>query len=97
MMNMEFKPKLCKEIVWKEEGKNGEIVSLASALGGPIRMLNPVASKIIKLSDGKHTVKEIISEICRTFDDANQKEVEKDVEKFLAALEKNQIINPSQN
>ena len=92
MINKDIKPKICKDLVWKEEGKKGEIISLASYLGGPIRFLNPVASRIVKLSDGKHTVKEIVEDICRTFEDTDPKLVEKDVDKFLKTLEKKKIV-----
>lgn len=94
MINKNSKPKIRKDIVWKEEGKEGEIISLASYIGGPIRFLNPVASKVIKLSDGKHTVREIIEDICKSFEDANPKAVEKDVDNFLKNLEKRKIIEP---
>jgi len=94
MINKDFKPKLREDIVWKEEGKNNEIISLASYLGGSIKFLNPVASRIVKLSDGKHTIKEIIDDICRTFEDTDPEIAEKDVEKFLKTLEKKKIIEP---
>jgi hypothetical protein len=94
MIDKNIKPKVCKDIVWKEEGENKEIISLASYLGGSIRFLNPVASKIIKLSDGKHTVDEIINNICDDFEGSNPDEVEKDVEKFLKILEEKKIIEP---
>lgn len=97
MISKDIKPKIRKDIVWKEEGKSGEIISLASYLGGSIRFLNPVASKIVKLSDGKHTVKEIIEEICKTFETTDYKAVEKDVENFLVTLEKDKIIEPCLN
>ena len=94
MISKDIKPKVAKDIVWKEEGKNGEIISLASYLGGSIRFLNPVASKIVKLSDGKHTVAEIIEEICKTFEETDPKKVEQDVMKFIATLNKKKIIEP---
>jgi len=94
MINKNIKPKICKDIVWKEDGKNGEIISLASYLGGSIRFLNPVGSRIVKLSDGTHTINEIIEDICKTFEDSDPKAVEKDVEKFLKRLEKKKIIEP---
>jgi hypothetical protein len=94
MISKDFKPKIRKDIVWKEEGEKGEIISLASYLGGSIRFLNPVASRVVKLSDGKHTVQEIIDDICRTFEDTDPKVAERDVEKFLKTLEKKKIIKP---
>lgn len=97
MISKDIKPKVRKDIVWKEEGKNAEIISLASYLGGTIRFLNPVASQIVKLSDGKHTVGEIIEEICKTFENTDLKTVERDVNKFLKNLEKEQIIEPCIN
>jgi hypothetical protein len=94
MINKDIKPELSQDIVWKEEGENNETVSLASYIGGPIRFLNPVASKIIKLSDGKHTVREIINKINESFEDSDPEKIEKDVEKFLKQLEKKKIIKP---
>lgn len=94
MINKDIKPEICKDVVWKDEGKKGVTVSLASYLGGPIRFLNPTASKIVKLSDGKHTVEEIIDEVCKSFEDTDRKLVEKDVEKFLRTLEEKKIIKP---
>jgi methyltransferase-like protein len=93
MIDRNLKPKLAKDIVWKEEGENGEIISLASYIGGPIRMLNPVASKIIKLLDGKHTVKEIINEIVESFEDVDYDTAEKDVLEFLEELKQKRIID----
>jgi hypothetical protein len=94
MINKTIKPEICKDVIWKEEGKNDDTVSLASYLGGPIRFLNPVASKVVKLSDGTNTVQKIIDEICKSFEDADRKKVEKDVENFLLELEKKKIIKP---
>ena len=94
MIDKNLKPKLAKDIVYKEEGKNGETVSMASYIGGPIRLLNPVASKTIKLLDGKHTIQEIITEIYESFEGAELKTVENDIIEFLLELEKNKIIEP---
>ena len=94
MIDKNIKPKLAKDIVWKEEGKDGTTISLASYIGGPIRLLNPVASKTIKLLDGKHTIQEIITEIYESFEDADLKTVENDVLEFLLELEKKKIIEP---
>ncbi len=93
MINKNLKPKLAKDIVWREEGEEGEIVSLASYVGGPIRMLNPVASKIIKLLDGKHTIEDIINEIIKSFEDVDYETAEKDVLDFLKELEQERIID----
>ena len=93
MINKNIKPKLAKDIVWKEEGNDGTTISLASYIGGPIRLLNPVASKTVKLLDGKHTIQDIIIEIFETFEDADIKIVEYDLLKFLQELEKLKIIN----
>lgn len=92
MISKKSKPKICKDIVWKEEGEKGVTISLASYLGGSIRFLNPTASKIIKLSDGKHTVEDIIDDITNSFEDADRNNVEKDVEKFLRMLIEKKII-----
>lgn len=97
MIDKNIKPKLAKDIVWKEEGKDGATVSLASYIGGPIRILNPVASKTIKLLDGTHTIQEIITEIYESFEDADLKTVENDVIEFLLELEKKKIIEPLRN
>lgn len=94
MINKNIKPKLAKDIVWKEEGNDGTTISLASYIGGPIRLLNPVASKTVKLLDGKHTIQDIILEILETFEDVDIKTVECDLLKFLQELEKLKIINP---
>ena len=92
MMNKNIKPKIAEDIVWKEEGEKGEIVSLASYLGGSIQLLNPVASKIIKLADGTNTIQDIIDNICTSFEEANPKRVEKDIESFLTKLNKSKIL-----
>lgn len=97
MIDKNLKPRLAKDIVWKEEGENGEIISLASYIGGPIRFLNPVATKIIKMSDGKHTIQEIIDQIMSTFENAALEGVEEDVFKFLKELEDKKIIEPLKN
>jgi methyltransferase-like protein len=94
MIDKNLKPKLAKDIVYKEEGKDGATVSLASYIGGPIRILNPVASKTIKLIDGKHTIQEIITKIHESFENADLKTVEKDIIEFLLELEKEKIIEP---
>jgi len=93
MINKNIKPKLAKDIVWKEEGNDGTTISLASYIGGPIRLLNPVASKTVKLLDGKHTIQDIIMEIFEIFEDVDIKTVEYDLLKFLKELEKLKIIN----
>lgn len=94
MIDKNIKPKLAKDIVWKEEGKDGASVSMASYIGGPIRILNPVASKIIKLLNGKHTIQEIIIEVYESFEETDLKTIENDVLEFLDELEKNKIIEP---
>jgi methyltransferase-like protein len=94
MIDKNLKPKLAKDIVYKDEGKDGETISMASYIGGPIRILNPVASKAVKLLDGKHTIQEIINEICDSFEDADLKTVENDIIEFLLDLEKKKIIEP---
>lgn len=94
MIDKNLKPKLAKDIVYKKEGKDGETISMASYIGGPIRLLNPVASKTVKLLDGKHTIQEIIDEICNSFEDADSKTVENDIIEFLLDLQKKKIIEP---
>lgn len=92
MINKNIKPKLSKDIVYKKEGKNQEILSLASCKGGPIRILNEVASKIIVLSNGNNSINNIIEQIYNSFEDTNEKSVENDVLRFLKILEKENII-----
>ena len=97
MIDKNLKPKIAKDIVYKKEGKKGETISMASYLGGPIKLLNPVASKTVKLLDGKHTIQEIITEIYKSFEDADLKTVENDIIEFLLDLEKKKIIEPLKN
>ena len=94
MIDKNIKPKLAKDIVWKEEGKDGTIISIASYIGGPIRILNPVASKTIKLIDGKHTIQDIINTIFESFEDVDLTTVENDVLDFFQELERKKIIDP---
>jgi len=94
MIDKNLKPELEKDVVWKKEGKDGIRVSLASYLGGPIRLLNPVASRIIEHIDGKHTVNDIIQHVLNNFENAELDIVEKDVESFLKTLEEKKVIKP---
>ena len=94
MINKDIKPKLSKDIVWKKEGKDTVTGSLASYLGGPIRLLNPVALRIVELIDGKHTIKEIVDDICNCFEGSVPLKVEQDVENFLKMLEQKKVIEP---
>ena len=91
-MNKNMKPKISKDIVWKKEGKNGELLSLTSWLGGPILLLNPVASKIVILSNGKNTIEQIATNICKSFEDTDLNRITKDLEKFFIVLQDKKII-----
>ena len=53
-----------------------------------------MASKTIKLIDGRHTIQEIIDEIFASFEDVDLKTVEDDVLEFLLELEEKKIICP---
>ena len=55
--------------------------------GNMLHELNETGSRIWKLMDGRHTLKEIASEISREFD-TDQLAAEKDVVEFISELEK---------
>ena len=97
MIDKNIKPKLAKDIVWKEEGKDGTVVSLASYIGGPIRILNPVASKTIKLINGKNSVQDIINEVFSSFEGVDIQTVEGDIIEFLLDLQEKKIIEHQVN
>ena len=86
------KPMVCKDILWRKDGAEDELVILASCNGGSIRFLNPVAGKILELSDGKNSVNDIITNICEKFANTSRDTVEKDVITFLNTLKENKII-----
>lgn len=86
------KPLICNDIVWRRDGENKNIMSLASCKGGPIRFLNSVGGKIIELSDGKNKINDIINIILSSFEKTHSNLVEKDVINFLKFLIKEKII-----
>jgi hypothetical protein len=88
-----LKPKICEDVIWRKDGLKNEITTIASHKKGPIRFLNPVGGKIIELSNGTNTIRNIIDNISTTFEETNLEEVEKDVDSFLRNLKKIKIID----
>ena len=90
-MNESTLPEIKNDIVWRKEGSKQNIVSISSCNGGPIWLLNPVASRIIELLNEGNTVKDIIEDISFNFE-VNYEEIKVDVINFLLSLQKRGII-----
>jgi hypothetical protein len=69
---------------------DGEAV-LILADASEINVLNRVGSLIFELSDGAHSVNEIVDEITRQFD-ISREQAESDTLAFLAELEKQRVL-----
>lgn len=86
-------PKINNNIIWRKEGEDKKIISLASFNGGPIWFLNPVAGKILELCNGKNSVKDIIYDISSRFESSKQENIKNDVIDFLKLLQEKNIIH----
>ena len=93
MISKNTKPKINKDIMWRKDGAENEIISLANSNGGPIHFLNTVGSKIFELSTGKNTVDDIINKIITHYEGISEKKIEKDVIEFLKKLKNENIVN----
>ena len=58
---------------------------------GQVKVLNEVGAQIWMLADGSHTVREIVSAVCREYD-VPPTEAEADTLKFLAELQQKGLI-----
>jgi len=76
----------------RKEGPEKEFLVVKDIEKGSVWVINPTGAKIIELCDGKHTVKEIIDIICKSFEQTNYETVEKDVWEFIKKLSEFGII-----
>ena len=88
-----IKPKINEDILWRYDGKEEDIVILASCKGGGIQFLNQVAGLILEYSDGTNEVDSIVNKIVDIFGNVEKKRVEMDVINFLNNLKKLKIVN----
>ena len=55
---------------------------------GEVKILNETGAFIYQLLDGTHTEEDIVDELMKTFDQANQASVHADVREFIEELRK---------
>ena len=72
------------DIVFREEGKEALLFDPDT---GSIKVLNYVGKMIWKLLDGKNSKEDIQKKIEKKFSDVSSKQVGKDLDNFLKALE----------
>ena len=65
------------------------VIVLADA--GEVNVLNPVGTRVWELSDGSHTIQQIVEEIADEFE-VNLEQAREDVVEFLETLVQNKMV-----
>ena len=76
-------------ILWKTEEQETLIFDPDT---GNISVLNPTASLIWQLCDGKHSTSQLVSEILRKFKELNEETAKKDLTEFLSNAKKLELV-----
>jgi hypothetical protein len=82
VLDPELRPRRNDEVRWQMVDEEGILVNLET---GFYFSLNPVALFIWDLCDGEHSTAQILAEIVKTFDVAEDR-AQQDLESFLDAL-----------
>lgn len=89
MNDRAFRP---KNVLWRWDGMNKDIIVVMSPETYKIHILNPVASKIFYLCNGKRSISDILIEISSQFLSTDA-DIEGDVTTFILELYKKGLIN----
>jgi Coenzyme PQQ synthesis protein D (PqqD) len=89
MFHHDYVPKRCWDI-WRRE-PDSEIISVYDEFGRKY-YLNPVASKVWDLVDGKRRVQEILDELAHLYPGVSPEVIDKSVEDLMARLETSRLI-----
>jgi hypothetical protein len=81
-----------KKVRWRWDGESGEHITFLNPKTGTINVLNPLAATIFNLSDGKHTVRQIVDDIVEQFQAPSAEQVRSDVETFLDFMVKQELV-----
>lgn len=84
-------PKL-KKLRWRWDGEAGEHITFLNPANGAINVLNPIAASIFSLSDGQHSVEQIVDSLMETFSAPSREQVRNDVQNFLDFMGKQRLI-----
>lgn len=76
-------------ILWKAEEQETLIFDPDT---GNILVLNPTASLIWQLCDGKHSTSQLVSEILQKFEELNEETAKKDLTEFLSNAKKLELV-----
>lgn len=87
-----LKPKRAKEVIWRTDGPNDEII-IAYRWDMPTQeILNPTASRIFKLCDGEHNIGQIARILSKEFEFPDRKKVLRDVTNCIQTLTSERLI-----
>jgi coenzyme PQQ biosynthesis protein PqqD len=89
MASRVFRP---KDILWRWDGKNSDIIIAMSSETYDIEILNPTASEIFSLCNGKRSILEIIEELNSRFTSVDTN-IEGDVIACILELRKKGLID----
>ncbi len=79
-------------IQYRLDGEDNEYIVYQTPRDGGVSVLNSVGAEVFLLSDGYHTVQDIVKKICEDYDVPGESQVQKDVLSMLAYLQKNGVI-----
>jgi len=85
------------DIRWRYDGEDDQYITYLNPKTNNISILNPVGAKIFTLSDGNHSIEDIIEEIYREFEVPSREIVRGDVEDFLNFMSKDGMIKLLEN
>ena len=91
-MDMRSKVFCSKDILWRWDGENSDIIIAMSPETYDIEILNPSASQIFSLCDGKRSISEIIEELNSRFTSV-ESNIEGDVIACIVELRKKGLID----
>ena len=85
------------DIRWRYDGEDNQYITYLNPKTNSISILNPVGATIFTLSDGNHSIEEIIDEIYKEFEVPSREIVKGDVEDFLYFMSKDGMIKLLEN
>ena len=85
------------DIRWRYDGEDNQYITYLNPKTNSISILNTVGATIFTLSDGNHSIEEIIDEIYKEFEVPSREIVKGDVEDFLDFMSKDGMIKLLEN
>jgi len=70
-------------IRWRWDGEDGEHITFQHPRSNAINVLNPIGALVFYLSDGNHSVKDIIEHVMEVYDAPSREVVANDVYNFV--------------